>query len=293
MSSVIRSIKFYVKSTIFGALLCGCGIYGVFASIFLRLIGKKEYAQYNVGRVFYYTFSKILGVKITIKNEHFLHDIPGIVISNHQSALDILMLGQVFQPGYTVTAKKALKYFPFLGWFMLASGTFFLDRARGEKARKVLDNALKTLKAEKRALFMFPEGTRSATKELEMLPFKKGAFHLAHQAGIPIIPVVVSNTSTIFNAKDRVFNSGEILIEVLKPISTDALKTTSDVNAMSLKVRQEMIEALQHVGYSRPLGNPVEQPSVIENTDEEITDIDTDTDPEQNELSEETPLMAK
>mmetsp|Transcript_5421 Transcript_5421/g.6287 ORF Transcript_5421/g.6287 Transcript_5421/m.6287 type:complete len:292 (+) Transcript_5421:75-950(+) len=291
MSSVISSIKFYIKSTVFGALLCGCGIYGVFASIFLRLIGKKEYAQYNVGRVFYYTFSKILGVKITIKNEHFLHDIPGIVISNHQSALDILMLGQVFQPGYTVTAKKALKYFPFLGWFMLASGTFFLDRARGEKARKVLDNALKTLKAEKRALFMFPEGTRSATKELEMLPFKKGAFHLAHQAGIPIIPVVVSNTSTIFNAKDRVFNSGEIFIEVLKPISTDALKTTSDVSAMSVKVREEMTEALQHVGYSRPLGSPVEQPSV--NTDEEITDIDTDTDPEQNELSEETPLMAK
>ncbi|CUM50589.1 uncharacterized protein AC631_03971 [Debaryomyces fabryi] len=293
MSSIISSIKFYIKSTIFGALISGCAIYGVFASILLRLIGKKEYAQYTVARAFYFTFSTILGVKITIKNEHFLHDVPGIVISNHQSALDILMLGKVFQPGYTVTAKKALQYFPFLGWFMLASGTFFLDRARGEKARKVLDNALKTLKAEKRALFMFPEGTRSATKELEMLPFKKGAFHLAQQAGIPIIPVVVSNTSTIFNAKDRVFNSGEIFIEVLEPISTNALETSSDVSAFSLKVRQEMIEALQHVGYSRTLGTSAEQSSVSDNTDEDITDIDTDTDPEQNELSEETPLMAK
>jgi len=293
MSSIINSIKFYVKSTVFGVLISGCALYGVVASILLRLVGKKDYAQYTVARVFYHTFSKILGIKITIKNEHFLHDVPGIVVSNHQSALDILMLGKVFHPGYTVTAKKALQYFPFLGWFMLASGTFFLDRARGEKARKVLDNALKSLKAEKRALFMFPEGTRSATKELEMLPFKKGAFHLAQQAGIPIIPVVVSNTSNIFNAKDRIFNSGEIFIEVLKPMPTDDLETNSDISAFSVQVRDEMLEALQRVGYSVPLGTSSEQPSANGQTEEEITDIDTDTDPEQSEFSEETPLIGK
>ena len=86
-----------------------------------------------------------MGVKINIKNAHYLNEKPAIVISNHQSALDILVLGKTFTPGMTVTAKRALKFFPFLGWFMLASGTFFLDRTRGEKARKVLDGALASL----------------------------------------------------------------------------------------------------------------------------------------------------
>lgn len=293
MGSIINSIKFYVKSTVFGVLISGCGLYGVFASILLRLIGQKDYAQYTVGRVFYYTFSKVLGVKITIKNEKYLHDMPGIVVSNHQSALDILILGKTFQPGYTVTAKKALQYFPFLGWFMLASGTFFLDRARGEKARKVLDNALKSLKANKRVLFMFPEGTRSATKELEMLPFKKGAFHLARQAGIPIIPVVVSNTSNIFNARDKVFNSGEIFIEVLKPISTKNLETNDDITTLATQVREKMMSSLKNVGYSIPLGMSTAQLISNDHAGDEVTDIDTDTDPEQNEFSEETPLIIK
>lgn len=293
MGSIINSIRFYVKSTVFGVLISGCGLYGVFASILLRLIGQKDYAQYTVGRVFYYTFSKVLGVKITIKNEKYLHDMPGIVVSNHQSALDILILGKTFQPGYTVTAKKALQYFPFLGWFMLASGTFFLDRARGEKARKVLDNALKSLKANKRVLFMFPEGTRSATKELEMLPFKKGAFHLARQAGIPIIPVVVSNTSNIFNARDKVFNSGEIFIEVLKPISTKNLETNDDITTLATQVREKMMSSLKNVGYSIPLGMSTAQLISNDHAGDEVTDIDTDTDPEQNEFSEETPLIIK
>lgn len=291
MSSILKSIKFYVKSTIYGVLVASCALYGVFASIVLRIVGKKDYAQYTVARAFYYSMSTLLGVTIKIKNEHYLNDVPGIVISNHQTAMDIFVLGKIFQPGYTVTAKKALKYFPFLGWFMVMSGTFFLDRAKGEKAKKVLDNALKTLKAEKRALFMFPEGTRSATTQLDMLPFKKGAFHLAKQAGIPIIPVVVSNMSKIFNAKDKVFNTGEIIIEVLPPMPTKGLETNEDVTDFSIKVREIMIERLKVIGYSK---TGTKQEQVTSEVDAgEITDIDTDTEPEQNEVSEESPLVAK
>lgn len=252
MSAFLKSLKFYCKSFIYGTVVTGCAFYGVVASIALRIIGKKSYSQYTVARAFYYSLSFFLRLKINLKNEHYLRDNkPAIVISNHQSALDIYILGRIFQPGYTVTSKRALQYVPVLGWFMLASGTFFLDRKNGEKSRKILQEALKTLKDEKRALFMFPEGTRSALKDLTMLPFKKGAFHLARTACIPIIPVVVSNTSNIFHASDRVFNGGEITIEVLPPVKSENLETPGAFNQFVEKTRATMINKLEDLGYSQ------------------------------------------
>lgn len=283
--SVLSKIKFYLKSIIFGSVIAGCAIYGVIASILLRIVGKIEYAQYTVARVFYHTFRTLLGVKITIKNEHYLKGLPAIVISNHQSALDILILGKVFQPGYTVTSKASLKYVPFLGWFMALSGTFFLNRSKSAQAKKVLDGALQNLKQQERALFMFPEGTRSATEALDMLPFKKGAFHLAKQARIPVIPVVVSNTSTIFNAKRKIFNTGEIFIEVLPPVSTDDLETNEDVTNICAEVRKSMVEKLKSIGYSKA-------PGVKPSEDHYPSENENPTDTETEVISEQTPLVA-
>lgn len=246
----LQRLKFYSKSFIYGFLLMICALYGVVASILLRIVGKEEYAQYTVARAFYFLVSKVLGITITIKNARYLREKPAVVVLNHQSALDVFVLGELFKPGYTVTAKKALKYVPFLGWFMLASNTFFLDRARGEKARKVLDRALLGLKKQNRSIFMFPEGTRSSTKKLDMLPFKKGAFHLARQAAIPVIPVVVSNYSHIFHSGDMVFNRGNILIEVLPPMPTTDVKLSEDVNEFAAELRSKMSDTLENLGYA-------------------------------------------
>lgn len=285
MGSLLK-LKFLVKSFVFGSLIASCALYGVFASVFLRIIGKAEYAQYTVARAFYFLFSRLLGIKIILKNEHLLHQKPAVVISNHQSALDILVLGKIFQPGYTVTAKKALKYLPFLGWFMIASRTFFLDRAKGEKARKVLDNALLSLKENDRSLFMFPEGTRSATKKLDMLPFKKGAFHLAKQAKIPVIPVAVQNYSTLFLSRDKIFKTGEIVIEVMEPEPTDQLETKEDVDELALLVRNKMLKSIELMGYASVQGQKTTPPPpVVESQDaasEESIEL----------VSESTPLIS-
>ncbi|CUM67945.1 uncharacterized protein PRCAT00005658001 [Priceomyces carsonii] len=288
MPSTLQKLKFYLKSTLYGSLIAGCALYGVIASIVLRIIGKKEYAQYTVAKVFYFACSSLLGLKITIKNEKYLHEKPAIIISNHQSALDIYVLGKIFQVGYTVTAKKALQYVPLLGWFMLASGTFFLDRTRGEKARKVLDKAFDGVKAEKRGLFIFPEGTRSATSKLEMLPFKKGSFYLAKQGGLPIIPVVVSNTSDIFSSKNKIFNGGEIFIEVLEPMSTDGLNSNEEVSNFCAEVRSKMLEKLKELGYSKVNSNtPRNEPS----TNSASSSSEVETEVETEVVSEESPLV--
>lgn len=282
-------VKFYLKSVVFGLLIVGCALYGVIASILLRIVNKIEYSQFTVAKAFYSSLSVALGLKINVKNEKYLSSNPAIYISNHQSALDIYVLGKIFQPGYFVTGKKSLKYVPFLGWFMALSGTFFLDRSKSDKARKVLDSALTSLKKQDRALFIFPEGTRSGTEELEFLPFKKGAFHLAKQAGIPIVPIVVSNTSTIFNSKRKFFNGGEINIEILPPVSTENLVTNEDVTKLSLKVREDMLAAYQRVGYSIASGTKLNEDVVspIATSDDHHTDTETEI------ITENTPLVSK
>lgn len=277
----LLTLKFYAKSVVFGSLLAVCALYGVFSSVFLRLIGKPDYAQRHIARLFYLLFSNVLGVTITIKNEQYLYQTPAVVVSNHQSALDILILGRIFKPGYTVTAKKALKYLPFLGWFMVASNTFFLDRSRSEKSRKVLDRALLSLKQQLRLIFMFPEGTRSATKKLELLPFKKGAFHLAKQAGIPVIPVAVSNYSHIFHSGDKVFNRGTILIEVLPPMDTTGLNLSEEVTEFASDLRDKMLHSIETMGYA-PVRGEEPVPTEPEDVDSEVS---------VEIISESTPLV--
>lgn len=82
-----------------------------------------------------------------------------------------------------------------------------------------------------------------------LLPLKKGAFYLAVQAQIPIIPVVVSNTSNIFNFKSATLNKGTLKARVLDPIPTLGL-TTADVTALVAKVQTLMLENAEDLGYS-------------------------------------------
>lgn len=245
---MFRKLLYYGRSALAIAVLCGCALYGVTASVVLTLVGKQHLAQWATARCFYYAMAIIMGIDVKVENEHYLDNLPYIVVSNHQSALDILMLGRMFPPGCTVTAKKSLKYTPFLGWFMSLSGTLFLERANRQKSVDALNRSLDRLKEKKGALWIFPEGTRSYTTSLTMLPFKKGAFHLARQGKLPIVPVVVANTSTLMNPKWKVFNRGCIVVRVMKPIPTDNLKL-EEVGKFSEDVRDKMFAELQELGY--------------------------------------------
>lgn len=271
--SFLKNITFYFKTFVAVNIFFGCAIYGVFASSVLSLMGKQKLAQYTVARAFYNSFSWCLNIKIKVVNEQKLLDnLPGILIGNHQSSLDILILGRIFPKGCTVTAKKSLKYIPFLGWFMSLSGTFFLDRTNRKKSIDTLNTALHKMKNEKRSLWLFPEGTRSYSKDIFLADFKKGAFHLAVDAQVPILPVVVSNTSNIINFKEKVFNQGTIIVECLDPIPTEGL-TKEDISELTKKSRDSMWEAIQRIGYSSV--NDSSTKKILEN--EDSTQVETST----------------
>jgi lysophosphatidate acyltransferase len=197
------------------ACLIACASYGVFISIVLRLVGYGGIAQWAVARAFKWTMYLTTGVTFVIEdpNNYLKTTRPAVFIGNHQTELDVLMLGHIFPQYCSVTAKKSLKNIPFLGWFMNLSGSIFIDRANSTSARTAMAGAAEEIQKRKQSVYMFPEGTRSYAKEPMMLPFKKGAFYLAVQAGVPIVPVVVANYSNVLYVQGYKFNAGTIPIK--------------------------------------------------------------------------------
>lgn len=133
---------------------------------------------------------------------------------------------------------------------MWASKTVFIDRANSKHARATFDNAAHVMRSEQQSVFIFPEGTRSYYQKPDLLPFKKGAFHLAVQAQVPIVPIVAANYSNILTmkggSKSWSFKSGRIPIKVLEPISTEGLKADS-VDELLKTARERMLVALKEM----------------------------------------------
>lgn len=190
-------------------------LYGVLASIVLRLSGNVQIAQWATGRSFKYLMATTTGVTFDVIDPkgHLDTVRPAVFIGNHQTELDVLMLGSMFPKYCSVTAKSSLKKTPFLGWFMTLSGSIFIDRKNSKDAREAMKGAADEIIARKQSVYMFPEGTRSYAKEPMLLPFKKGAFHLAVQAQVPIVPCVVANYSHVLYVRDLHFGSGSIPVK--------------------------------------------------------------------------------
>lgn len=246
---IIKPLQFYVRSAIYVLLIIVCALYGVVASAFLTLIGKQGLSQWTVARVFYTLCRFILGIKVVIKNQEILDKTrPAVFVANHQSELDILLLGATFPKFCSVTAKKSLKNYPFLGWFMTLSGSVFIDRTNRDNALAAFANAAKKMRQKNQSVFIFPEGTRSYAQTPGLLPFKKGAFYFAVQAQVPLVPYVISNYSKVFSFQKRIFQPGTIEVEVLQPVSTEGL-TKDDVPTLFETVSLAMNKKAEEIGY--------------------------------------------
>ncbi|KAJ6014905.1 20S cyclosome subunit (BimA/Nuc2/Cdc27) [Penicillium herquei] len=229
----------------YGSLLF-CAAYGVLASIVLRLVGYGRVSQWATARSFKWVMRFTTGVRFEItEGEEYLSTRPAIFVGNHQTELDVLMLGHIFPPYCSVTAKKSLRMVPFLGWFMWLSRTVFIDRANRATAMKAFDGAVDEMRTHRQSVFIFAEGTRSYSDEPTLLPFKKGAFHLAVKAGVPIVPVVVENYSHILSTSnltpadvDQLTQStrDSMLNTIMEMAQTQEEKVESRTNGVSTAV---------------------------------------------------------
>ena len=144
-----------------------------------------------------------------------------IFVSNHQSHLDIPSIIRSIPINLYFIAKKELKWVPFLGQYVWATGMIFIDRSNRKKAIKSLDKAGKLIKKGKSVL-AFPEGTRSLDGKLQR--FKKGPFMLSIQHEIEIVPIAIEDTYKVLPSKAWRFTPNNVNVNIGKPIEPPADK---------------------------------------------------------------------
>src|SRR3546814_11295267 len=113
-----------------------------------------------------------------------------------------MILAKLIRRDMGAVGKKEIRDIPILGKLMEWGGTVFVDRADGQSAIRAMEPLVDAIRKEGKSICIAPEGTRSLTPKLE--PFKKGAFHLAMQPEVPIVPIVI-HTATDVAPKNEVF----------------------------------------------------------------------------------------
>jgi 1-acyl-sn-glycerol-3-phosphate acyltransferase len=162
---------------------------------------------------------------------------PYVVMSNHQSVFDIVALVGTLPVSFRFVAKHELTRIPFFGWGLLAGGHVVIDRRDHDRAVSSLKRAAERVRTGT-SVIVFPEGTRSKTGDLRA--FKSGGFHLAIQAGVPILPIAISGSRRIAPRGSLRAESGRMLVRFGKPIPTDRL-TADDSEQLKAQVRQAIL----------------------------------------------------
>lgn len=183
---------------------------------------------------------RVSGVNVVIENGAMIDpERPQVLVANHVSWYDVLVLvGYV--PGRSIfVAKKELASVPFFGRASKACGQIFIDRKNRASAVESLSRARKRLEEESPTIIMFPEGTRSATGELQ--PFKKGAFVLALQTGVDIIPAAIIGSHEVMRKGSLLIHPGTIRVRFGDPISIEGL-TLEDRSDLTNRAWQALSE---------------------------------------------------
>ncbi|WP_243294918.1 lysophospholipid acyltransferase family protein [Geothrix mesophila] len=162
---------------------------------------------------------------------------PVIFMSNHESQLDPPVLIGILPVPAVYIAKKEVKYLPFVGWAAWVAGVIFIDRRDRERAIRSIREATAEIRGGKNVV-IFPEGTRSRTGE--MLPFKKGGFALAMDAGVPIVPMATVGGREVLPPGSLRLRPGKYVVAVGEPVDPASL---ADREALMTEVRGR-IEAL-------------------------------------------------
>ena len=188
--------------------------------------GRPHDVNFYVARIFHALVWRFMHLRVELEGEEHLQNRPAILMCNHQSMVDLLvigrwvirtptegrlipLIGRTMPRATAIMAKKELQY-TIVGPFMMLSGAIFINRGKNEEAIHSLKAATDLMKRLNISIWVFPEGTRHLSPEADLLPFKKGGFHMAVQSGFPIIPIVVENYWHIY--RKGFFGTGVIKV---------------------------------------------------------------------------------
>jgi len=191
---------------------------GIVIVILGKLLNPGGQISHQTGRIWSWGILKVSGMKLEVAgHERIDPKAQYIFVGNHTSAFDIPAVYWALRNKLGMLAKKQLKYIPFFGWAMWAAGHFFVDRKDHKKAIAVMDQVAQLLSEQKdHSLVIFPEGTRGLDEKLQR--FKKGAFILSLETGIPIVPVVINGSFIAMPKKSNRIHPTTIRISILDPL---------------------------------------------------------------------------
>ncbi|XP_023673757.1 1-acyl-sn-glycerol-3-phosphate acyltransferase beta isoform X1 [Paramormyrops kingsleyae] len=234
---------FYFKKCFYVAWMMFLAVFAI--PICILKSGGRDIENMRVIRFLVRHVKYFLGLRFEVSGwAHLQTEGPFVIISNHQSSLDVLGMMEILPDRCTMIAKKELVYAGTVGIVCWLGGIVFINRKKTSDAKSVMGQAAQTMLDQKIRLWVFPEGTRNQKGDL--LPFKKGAFHLAIQAQAPIVPVVFSSYSNFYLRKEKQFKSGTIRLKILPKIETKGL-TSDDVATLCDKSYAVMRSAFLEV----------------------------------------------
>jgi putative phosphoserine phosphatase/1-acylglycerol-3-phosphate O-acyltransferase len=241
LAQFIRSVA--ATSSLVTSFVAGLPVYA--------LTGSRRDSQNFSFSLFADTASALIGMDMNVLGEENLWSHrPAVFVFNHQSKADVIIAAKLLRRDIAGIGKQEIKKeTPVLGKVLELGGVIFIDRADAKSAIHAMAPLVDAMQKEGKSVVLAPEGTRTVSPT--MAPFKKGAFHLAMQAGVPMVPIVIHNAGDVAPKGDFVFRSATVEVEVLPAVDTSdwAVETMAD------HVRQ-----VRNM-FARTLGQPEEKES--------------------------------
>ena len=236
--SFTRRLHYWWSLFVAGALL---GVLGPPILLFSWLVNKHDlvYPWASFGARWWLRLS---GVRIKVRGVELLDPKqPYVFVSNHRSYLDTAAIFVYTGRRIGVLAKKELLKVPVLGVGMGFVNVMAIDRTNRESAIRTTEAAAKRIQSGV-SFAVFVEGTRA--KPGDLLPFKKGAFYMARQAGVPVVPVAIKNSDVLMGKGTGEARAGTIEMVLMSPVETVGVSTDEDVNELIADVRARIAAEL-------------------------------------------------
>lgn len=237
--SFIRRLHYWWSLFTAGALL---GSIGPPILLFSWLVNKHELV-YPWARFGAKNWLRLSGVRVKVRGLELLDPKQTYVfVSNHRSYLDTATLFVYIGRRIGLLAKKELLKVPVLGVGMGFVNVMAIDRTNRESAILTTEAAARRIQSGV-SFGVFVEGTRA--KPGELLPFKKGAFYMARQAGVPVVPVAIKNSDVLMGKGTGEARAGTIEMVMLSPVEMTGVASDEDMNQLIETVRASIAKELK------------------------------------------------
>lgn len=226
---LLTILTFVVVTTVLGLVAIVSGI-----------VTGRTTVVFRFGRLWARAHLKVMGIAPVYSGlEHAAGTAPRIFLPNHLSTLDIWVMAPVLPVTTRFVSKRTIFWIPVLGQAMAVAGFIPIDRQDRASAIRSLSRATETIRGGA-SVILFPEGTRS--RDGRLARFKRGAFHLALEAGVPVVPVAISGTFHVVKPRSIVVRPGPVHVTFLPPI--DVAGYAGDLEGLMAKVRSEIASRL-------------------------------------------------